>query len=77
MTNEEAKETLQLVQGILGLAMMKEIMAELTEEDESKRPVQTLLNRFRESVKIACDCIDIVGDSGMEIEENNGEGGKK
>jgi hypothetical protein len=68
MTNREAKETLQATLGLIGVALLKTTLEELAKDDEN-RPVTTFLDRYRESVEIACDCIDIVGDNQMEIEK--------
>lgn len=67
MTNIEAKDTLNAMMGLMSLALMKEQFKEIGEEEQ---PTTTLINRFREAVKIACDAIDVM-DEHLSIEKKD------
>lgn len=69
MENQEAKDTLMAMSGLLGLALLKDITMESVKEDETK-PVTTLMTRFREAVQIACDAIDVM-DERLNIEKKD------
>lgn len=69
MENQEAKDTLQAMSGLLGLALLKDITMESVKDDETK-PVTTLMTRFREAVQIACDAIDVM-DERLNIEKKD------
>lgn len=69
MENQEAKDTLMAMSGLLGLALLKDITMESVKEDKTK-PVTTLMTRFREAVQIACDAIDVM-DERLNIEKKD------
>lgn len=69
LSNQEAKDTLQAMSGLLGLALLKEITMESIKDDETK-PVTTLMTRFRYAVQIACDAIDLM-DERLSIEKKD------
>lgn len=67
MTNQEAKDMLNAMSGLIGIALLKEQCKELAEESETK-PVNTLVENFRTAVNIACEAIDLM-DGQLKIEK--------